>query len=190
MSSSLPGGPSQTTLDDLQAPRERQFAPLGLRDELLVRAGCVALEDGLGAQARAHVLEPTVRARHELMIQPFVARRAERPGEVSVLKRSDVVLRGLQNMGLKAAADIARNTLEQSVRHVRQVYRRTRGGPAFAGPPIRLPVASVATCDGARVLFVVRISVVVTGAVLVCHESRARRRVSSYAEPMSTPISG
>ena len=35
----------------------------------------IALEDGLGAQARAHVLEPTVRARHELMIQPFVARQ-------------------------------------------------------------------------------------------------------------------
>jgi hypothetical protein len=53
------------------------------------------------------------------MIQPFVARRAERPGEVSVLKRSDVVLRGVQNVGLEAAADIAWNTFEQSVRHVR-----------------------------------------------------------------------
>jgi hypothetical protein len=53
------------------------------------------------------------------MIQPFVARRTERPSEVSVLKRIDVVLRGLQNVGFKAAADVAWNTLEQSIRHVR-----------------------------------------------------------------------
>jgi hypothetical protein len=51
------------------------------------------------------------------MIQPFVARRTERPGEVSVLKRGDVVLRGMQDVGFDAAADVAGNTLEVTVRH-------------------------------------------------------------------------
>src|SRR5687768_4795444 len=72
------------------------------------------------------------------MIETFTARAAERPREICLFKRRDVIPSRLQNPGLDAAADVAGNILENTIGHGRQVYGSTRRGPAAAG--IRLVV--------------------------------------------------
>ena len=121
MSSRRPGSRFQTLLDSIEAFSERDFAPARLRDELLIRPAGVTLEHCIGAKTRADVLQSASRARDELMIQALVARAAERAGEIRIVERVDVVLRGLQNVGFGAAADIAGNAFEQTIRHAGQV---------------------------------------------------------------------
>ena len=89
------------SLDRIEALPEGDLASARLRHELLVGAGGVPFEHGIGAQARAHVLKTAAGTRDKLMIQAFVARTAERAREVDLS-------RGLYVVCARAAGRVTR----------------------------------------------------------------------------------
>src|SRR5687768_9574075 len=68
----------------IEAFVECDFAAARLRDKLFVGSAGVALEDGIGPQARAHVLQAAARASDKLVIQTLIARTAERARKVNL----------------------------------------------------------------------------------------------------------
>src|SRR5262245_27255167 len=84
-------------LDDVEAFRKCDLACVRLRYELFVGSCLVPLEHCIRPKTRVHILEPAAHTHDELVIQGLVAGTAERAGEISVVERLDVVLRGLEN---------------------------------------------------------------------------------------------
>jgi hypothetical protein len=68
------------------------------------------------------------------MIQRFVARRAERPGEVHLLKRSDVVLRRMQDCGLSLLPQMLQGTLSRNRSDTSAKYNGVHEEAGFRRP--------------------------------------------------------
>ncbi len=121
-------------LDRVQAFPERDFAPASLRDELLVGSAGIALEHGLGAQARAHILQSAAGARHELMIQALIARAAERAREICLARASGCRTARAAGCGTRCCRRYYRGRSRGTDPTRRASIPEYMKGPAFAGP--------------------------------------------------------